>query len=62
MQDYVDKILKIWVTRRKDEVERKGEVFIFQEDNDSGHGTALLDNIVHKYKVETDLDFIKDCK
>jgi transposase len=59
MELYIRKMLKT-VKRYRDEAVRKKQGFIFQEDNDSGHSTASLDNPTLEYKVKIDLDFIDD--
>jgi len=58
MQDYTKSILPI-VEKRMKEVESSGETFIFQEDNDGGHGTRSSENIAIHKKIEMNLDFIE---
>lgn len=48
------------VKRYRDEAVQNKHGFIFQEDNDRGHGTASMDNPALEYKVNIDLDFIDD--
>jgi hypothetical protein len=55
---YVEKMLLI-VTKYRDEAEAKGKGFIFQEDNDDGHGTRSQENSARLYKDQINLDFIK---
>lgn len=56
---YVSKILPI-VKRYRDEREAKGRTFIFQEDNDGGHGTRSEKNSASLYKDQINLDHIDD--
>jgi DDE superfamily endonuclease len=58
-QLYVDKILPL-VKEYRDQAEAKGHEFIFQEDNDGGHGTRSEENIVKMYKDKINLDYIDD--
>jgi hypothetical protein len=58
MQDYTKSILPI-VEKRMKEIESSGETFIFQEDNDRGHGTRSSENIAIHKKIEMNLDFIE---
>ena len=56
---YVSKILPV-VKQYRDECEAKGRGFIFQEDNDGGHGTRSFENPARLYKDQIDLDYIDD--
>ena len=56
---YIEKILPI-VKRYRDEREAKGRAFIFQEDNDGGHGTRSEENSARLYKDQINLDYIED--
>lgn len=56
---YVKKILPV-VKEYRDQAVAKGQGFIFQEDNDSGHGTRSEENRVKLYKDQIDLDYIDD--
>jgi hypothetical protein len=42
------------------DTEAKGKGFIFQEDNDGGHGTRSEENSARLYKDQINLDFIDD--
>jgi hypothetical protein len=55
----VGKILPI-VKKYRDDAEAKGKGFIFQEDNDGGHGTRSEENSARLYKDQINLDFIDD--
>jgi transposase len=54
---YVAKMLLI-VKGYRDTAEAKGKGFIFQEDNDGGHGTRRQENSARLYKDQINLDFI----
>ncbi len=56
---YAKDILPI-VRRRKEEVERAGGQFVFQEDNDGSHGTRSDKNIARFRKVQMELEFIEN--
>jgi transposase len=57
MELYVAKMLPI-VKGYRDAAEAKGKGFIFQEDNDGGHGTRSQENSARLYKDQINLDFI----
>lgn len=57
---YVEEILKSIVRRRQRYCQRNGMEFIFQEDNDSAHGTRSEENICKHYKCLINLDYIDD--
>ena len=59
MEEYTTHLLPYVVTRKK-EVESQGRHFIFQEDNDGGHGTRSQENPARFYKVLHNIDFIDD--
>jgi transposase len=59
MEIYTTRILPI-VVARKEELDRRDEGMIFQEDNDASHGTRSFENAARYYKIEKDLDFIED--
>ena len=56
---YIVKMLSI-VKGYRDETEVKDKEFIFQENNDGGHGTRSQENSVRLYKNQINLDFIDD--
>lgn len=56
---YVKKMLPI-VKGYRDDAEAKGQGFIFQEDNDSGHDTRSEENSARLYKDQINLDYIDD--
>ena len=56
---YVNKMLLI-VKKYRDDAEARGKSFIFQEDNDGGHGTRSEENSTRLYKDQINLDFIDD--
>jgi hypothetical protein len=58
-QRYVNEILPV-IKAYRDEAEAKGKEFIFQEDNDGGHGTRSSENPALEYKIKINLDFIDD--
>jgi hypothetical protein len=59
METYVSKILPI-VASRKEQLYRRGEGLIFQEDNDGAHGTRSYENSARYYKIDADIDYIED--
>ena len=59
IEDYLTKIFP-FIKRRKTQLESKYWVFIFQEDNDSGHDTKSLDNPIQLHKDTINLNYIND--
>ena len=53
MEDY-KQMLKL-VLQRRDQVEAEGREFIFQEDNDLGHGTGSQENEARLFKDKHEL-------